>query len=170
MPIVNSVKEDMIPDLLIEFNEHAVLFAEEDSHKCKNGLRSIIKACIYANFHCRYLATHNVKSPGICIHFPSAHSEAKDTRSSAAIIQCAWSYEKFCFVYSATALDLDTLKDTITALVDELIALQFHERDMATLYYVFKLDIGKVSSTPLFRNAGWTCNSQLLSGTYALIH
>ena len=31
MAIVNYVKDDMIPDLYIEHNQHAVLFAEEDS-------------------------------------------------------------------------------------------------------------------------------------------
>ena len=91
MPIVNFVKEDMQPDLCILSNGHAVLFAEEDSHQCTKIESCIRKACFYANFHCRYLATHNLESSGYCIHFPSAHSRAKDKKSVAAIISCTWS-------------------------------------------------------------------------------
>ena len=144
-----------------------LLFAEEDSHKCKDLHTSITKACIYANFHLGYLATHNVRSPGYCIHFPSAHSSAKECKRFAAIIRCTWSYDDFCFLYSAEPLalnTLNTLEQSITTLIDELIALQFHDRDMASLYHLFKLDLNQVNNTPLFRDSGWTCNSQCLSG------
>ena len=160
MPIVNFVKEDMKPDLCIL---HAVLFAEEDSHQCNHADRCITKACIYANFLCRYLATHNLRSPGYCIHFPSAHLKAEDSKSFAAIIRCTWSYENFCFLYSAEPLDLNTLEQSITALLDELNALQFHDRDRATLYHLLKLDFNQVNHTTFFTERGWTCNSQCLS-------
>ena len=165
MPIVNFVKEDMQPDLCIVHNGHAVLFAEEDSHQCTYTDRCIRKACFYANFHCRYLATCNVESPGYCIHFPSAHSIAKDKKSFAAIISCTWSYEEFRFVYSAQDLDLSNLEQSIVDVVNNIIALQFqNSRDVATLYYLFKLDLSKVNRTTFLSSNGWTCTSQCLSG------
>ena len=167
MPIVHSVKDNMKPDLCIKSNNGcALLFAEEDSHKCKDMHASITKACIYANFHCRYLATYNVRSPGYCIHFPSAHSSAYETKSLAAIIRCTWSYERFCFVYSAEALALDTLEQTIVRVVNELIALRLGNnfRDMATLYHLFKLNLMEVNASPFLTTRRWTCTSQYLSG------
>ena len=165
MPIVNFVKEDMQPDLCIVRNGHAVLFAEEDSHQCTNTERCIRKACLYANFHCRYLATHNLESPGYCIHFPSAHSRAKDTKSFAAIISCTWSYDKFSFVYSAQPLDLNNLQQPIVDVVNYITGLTFqNRRDVATLYYLFKLNLSKVNSTSFLSSQGWTCTSQCLSG------
>ena len=44
MPIVNFVKEDMKPDFCILHNQHAILFAEEDSHQCNHADRCITKA------------------------------------------------------------------------------------------------------------------------------
>ena len=165
MPIVNFVKEDMQPDLCIVSNGHAVLFAEEDSHQCTYTDRCIRKACLYANFHCRYLATHNLESPGYCIHFPSAHSRAKDKKSVAAIISCTWSYDKFSFVYSAQPLDLNNLQQSIVDVVNYITGLTFqNRRNVATLYYLFKLNLMKVNNTTFLKNNKWTCTSQCLSG------
>ena len=165
MPIVNFVKEDMQPDLCIVSNGHAVLFAEEDSYQCTKIESCIRKACFYANFHCRYLATHNLESSGYCIHFPSAHSRAKDKKSVAAIISCTWSYDKFRFVYSAQPLDLNNLKQSIVDVVNNITALQFqNSRDVATLYYLFKLDLNKVNTTMFLVSKGWKCTSQCSSG------
>ena len=168
MPIVNSVKDNMKPDVCIKSNDGlALLFAEEDSHQCKNMHASLTKACIYANFHCRYLATYNVSSPGYCIHFPSAHPSAYDTKSIAAIIRCTWSYERFCFVYSAEALGLNNLEENIAGVVEELIALGLGDnmrRDMATLYHLFKLNLGDVNASPFLTSRLWRCTFQYLSG------
>ena len=103
--------------------------------------------------------------PGYCIHFPSAHSSAYESKSLAAIISCTWSYEDFCFLYSAEALALDTLEQSIAALIDGLLALQLRDRDRAA-HYLFKLDFNQVNNTALFRNKGWTCNFLFMSGKF----
>ena len=61
-------------------------------------------------------------------------------------------------------MDLNTLEQSITALLDKLNALQFHDRDRATLYHLFKLDFNQVNRTTFFTERGWTCNSRCLSG------
>eukprot|EP00731_Ephydatia_muelleri_P038577 Em0812g1a len=90
---------------------------------------------------------------------------AKDKKSVAAIISCTWSYDKFRFVYSAQPLDLNNLKQSIVDVVNNITALQFqNSRDVATLYYLFKLDLNKVNTTMFLVSKGWKCTSQCSSG------
>ena len=68
-------------------------------------------------------------------------------------------------MYSAQPLDLNNLKQSIVDIVNNITALQFqNSRDVATLYYLFKLDLNKVNRTMFLVSKGWTCTSQCSSG------
>ena len=166
MPIVNCVKENMKPDVTIEHNGRVVMFVEENSYKNDEHkiLASIHKACLYANFHCRYLATCNVNSPGYCLHLPSAFDGAHTILSIALLIRCEWSYEHFCFVYTAECLVLDDIKNRIVTVVNQLTTANFQQRDRRASYYLFRLNIGAVNTSGFFRRQNFTCIEQCFSG------
>ena len=166
MPIVNCVKENMKPDVTIEHNGRVVMFVEENSYKNDEHkiLASINKACLYANFHCRYLATCNVNSPGYCLHLPSAFDGAHTILSIALLIRCEWSYEHFCFVYTAECLVLDDIKNRIITVINQLTTANFQQRDRRASYYLFRLNIGTVNTSGFFRHQNFTCIEQCFSG------
>ena len=54
--------------------------------------------------------------------------------SIALLIRCEWSYEHFCFVYTAECLVLDDIKNKIRTVVNQLTTANFQQRGCRIFY------------------------------------